>query len=239
VSAAVNWLKGIRTRKLGSGGIVEVKLILGPTGEILARVEVRSEEVGALAPRSLSGKTSRPWLRRLLSGATVVNIADSTTPANVAHVDSSGRLQVSGAANVTNTVTTQLAPPSAYLHSVSFGLTSSRGCVVLTHPPANKAMIVRDVRVDVFSDASPGPSENVEIFRDTTCSQTVADMNPATVGETVLPFDPGLGIPAKSGLSAFAGGAVQAEVYTDGNSVASSAVPATAAPSRSQTQPQP
>jgi hypothetical protein len=39
VSAAVNWLKGIRTRKLGSGGIVEVKLILGPTGEILARVE--------------------------------------------------------------------------------------------------------------------------------------------------------------------------------------------------------
>jgi len=46
--AAVDWLLRMRRRKLGSGGIVEVK-ILGSRGEVLARVEVPSEHVGTLA----------------------------------------------------------------------------------------------------------------------------------------------------------------------------------------------
>jgi hypothetical protein len=167
------------------------------------------------------------------AGATVVNVADPTTPATVAHVDKTGRLQVAG--NVSKTVTTQLAPPSAYLHTTMFAITSSRGCLVLATSPAGKAMVVRDVRVDVFSDASPGPDQDLVIFGDSTCTTQVADVNPATVGETVLPFDPGLGIPANSGLSARATGSVQAEAYTDAYSVPSASVPA--APSTASKEP--
>jgi hypothetical protein len=90
-------------------------------------------------------------------------------------------------------------------------------------------MVVREVRIDVFSVTSPGPDRDVLVFRDKTCTSPVADVNPATVGETVMPFDPGLGISANSGLSARLSGAVEAEVYTDAYSVSSGAVPSAAA----------
>jgi hypothetical protein len=158
------------------------------------------------------------------AGATVVNIADPTAPANVAKVDASGKLQTSG--SVTNTVNTQQAAPSAYLHTTTFGLISSYGCVTFATPASGKAMILREVRVDVFSVTSTGPDQNIAIYTGAHCDGSqVADVNPATVGETVLPFDPGLGIKAGSGLSGFADGTVQAEVYTDGYSVPSGAVP--------------
>jgi hypothetical protein len=163
------------------------------------------------------------------AGATVVNIADPATPANVAHVDASGRLQVNGAAAITNTVNTELTPPSAYLHRTTFAIVNSRGCLVLARPLAGKAMVVREVRVDVFGDPSPGPDENLVIFNDSTCTNQVADVNPATVGETVLPFDPGLGIRANSGISARATGSVEAEAYVDAYSVPSASVPSTPA----------
>lgn len=163
----------------------------------------------------------------LATGATVVNIADPTTPTRIAHVSASGQLQTTG--TVTNAVTTQLTAPANYLHSTTFALTSSRGCVTVATPPTGKAMIVREVRVDAFSVTSPGPLENVAIYAGIGCSGSqVADVNPSTVGETVLPFDPGLGIPANSGLSAFVNGSVQAEVYTDGYAVGSTLVPSSA-----------
>jgi hypothetical protein len=160
------------------------------------------------------------------AGATVVNIADPTNPANVAKVDASGKLQTSG--SVTNTVNTELTAPSAYLHTATFGLNSSQGCVTFATPPSGKAMILREVRIDVFSLTATGPAQNVVIDTGARCDGSpVADVNPATVGETVLPFDPGLGIKAGSGLSGFVDGTVQAEVYTDGYSVPSAAVPST------------
>lgn len=45
-NAAVDWLRRKRQRELGNGGIVEVKVIFGPGGEVLSRVEVPSEDVG-------------------------------------------------------------------------------------------------------------------------------------------------------------------------------------------------
>jgi hypothetical protein len=167
-----------------------------------------------------------------VAATTIVNIADPTTPSRVAHVDANGKLEVgdgTGPMTVDGTVTDQLAAPSAYLHSVKFAITSTSGCVAIAQPPANKAMVVREVKVDVFNDPSPGPSQNVEIFSGTGCNTFVGDVNPATVGETVLPFDPGLAVPAGSGLSAAAGGGVQAEAYVDAYQVPASAVPAGAA----------
>lgn len=159
------------------------------------------------------------------AAATVVNIADPTTPANIAHVSSSGRLETAGSDSVTNTVSTQLAAPSTYLHSE---VEENAGCHAIAAPPSGKAMIVREVRVDVSQDPSPGVGQFVAIFADSNCAGLpVADVNPPTIGETTLPFDPGVGIPANSGLSTLISGSIEAELYTDGYSVASSQVPAT------------
>jgi hypothetical protein len=166
------------------------------------------------------------------AGATVVNIADPNTPANIAHVNSSGQLQTAGSTSVTNTVTTELTAPSAYVDGAVADAIGGDGCVVIATPPSGKAMIVRDVTVDVFSDPSPGEGDNLPIFTGTTCEEggvAIGDVNPPTVGVTTLPFDPGLGVPAKSGLSAFANGSVDAEIYVDGYSVPSSQVPASTA----------
>lgn len=165
----------------------------------------------------------------LAATATVVNIADPTTPAHVAHVDASGRLEVgdgSGPLTVDGTVTTQQATPANYVHVATLGLTSGRGCVEIAAPPTNRAMIVTDVKIDVFSDPSPGPDQYVRVFSDPSCQTAVADVNPSGVGQTLVPFEPGVGIAAGSQLSAIVSGSVEAEAYTDGYAVAQSVVPA-------------
>jgi hypothetical protein len=163
----------------------------------------------------------------LAATGTVVNIADPSNASRVAHVDPNGKLQVGGGpVSVNGTVTAQLATPSAYLHVMHFAITSSSGCVVVAQPPTGKAMVVRDVRVDVFGDPTPGPDNDLTVYRDSACTAIVADVNPATVGETVLPFDPGLGIASGSGLAVRASGGVEAEVYMDAYSVPSGQVPA-------------
>jgi hypothetical protein len=161
----------------------------------------------------------------LAATGTVVNIADPTTASHVAKVDANGKLQIGGGpVSLSGTATTQIAAPSAYVHR--FGFDNSSTCTVIAQPPTGKAMIVRDVRIDVFQDPSPGISQLVALYDDTTCSDLIGDVNPPTVGETVLPFDPGLGIAAGSGLSMITNGSVAAEVYTDGYSVPSNQVPA-------------
>jgi hypothetical protein len=165
----------------------------------------------------------------LAATATVVNIADPTTPSRIAHVTSSGQLQTSGSTSVTNTVSTELAAPNTYVHRAVFDLTTSSNCDEIAAPPSGKAMIVREVRINVDEDPSPGSGQDIAIYDSADCSGSteVADVNPPTVGETIVPFDPGLGVPANSVLSADVGGSVAAQVYTDGYSVASSQVPAT------------
>jgi hypothetical protein len=126
-------------------------------------------------------------------------------------------------------VTAQQAAPVNYFHQTTFAITTSRGCLVIAIPPARRALVVRDVRVDVFADPTPGPDNDLVVFGDATCTDTVGDVNPGALGETVLPFDPGLGVAATSGLSARATGGVEAETYVDGYTVAPSSVPAPAA----------
>lgn len=158
------------------------------------------------------------------AGATVVNIADPTAKSRVAHVNASGRLETAGSDSVTNTVNTELAAPSAYVHETVLLLTPSRGCVEIATPPTGKAMVVREVRINVYTNPLAGTGDQLEIYDNPNCSgDPVGDVNPAAVGETTLPFDPGLSVPAHSGLSAEAK-VLSAEVYTDGYAVASSQV---------------
>lgn len=155
--------------------------------------------------------------------SSTVNIADPTTPSQIAHVDSSGKLQVGG------TVNAQVTAPANYFHASTFGISSSSACLVVATPPAGKALVVREVRLDVFADPTPGQANDIAIFRDATCNNAndiVADVNPATIGQIVIPFDPGIGVPSASHLSVVINGSVSAESYVDGYVVPSTAVPA-------------
>jgi hypothetical protein len=77
---------------------------------------------------------------------------------------------------------------------------------------------VREVRLDVYKDPSPGLGRNVTLYSDKTCASAIADVNPPSVGQTVVPFDPGFGIPAGSGLSMRTARSVSAESFVDGYS---------------------
>jgi hypothetical protein len=50
--------------------------------------------------------------------------------------------------------------------------------------------------------------------------------NPATLGMTSIPVDPGVGVPAGQALWALRGGSVGVEVYAMGYTVPASSVPA-------------
>jgi hypothetical protein len=156
----------------------------------------------------------------LAATGTVVNIADGTNAARVAHVNASGGLQVAG------TVTAQLAAPVNYVHGSSFGISNTVGCVQIATAPPTNAMVIREVKVDVYNDPTPGTGQTLEIFQGASCVTLIANLNPNSVGQVVVPFDPGVAVPAGSSLSAQATGSVRAETYTDGYLVPSSQVPA-------------
>jgi hypothetical protein len=138
------------------------------------------------------------------------------------------RTDIAGAGGAVNAASGPTSP-SSWFHAAKFDLASGTGCKVAAEPPAGKALVVRQVRVDTFSDPTPGASQNVTLFLGTSssCGTTVADVNPATIGQDIITFDPGLGVPAGSTLNVLVGGSVQAEVYTDGYLVPPKQVPAT------------
>ncbi len=179
--------------------------------------------LGALALFIALGGTA------LAAGSTIVNIADPTTPSHVAKVDATGRLEVgdgSGAMSVDGY--TQYAAPSTFFHSDALDLELNDGCVVLATPPTGKALVIREVKIDTVGNPSTdnNASNNyVHLFSDTTCSHVIAGVHPEVVGLTVVPFDPGLGIAAKSGLSVKITGALDVDAYADGFSVPSAQVP--------------
>jgi hypothetical protein len=158
---------------------------------------------------------------------TVVNIADPTTPTQMASVDATGHLKVGdGAGPLTVDGSVQLAAPGAFFHSTTTNLSHLSGCVKVATPATGKALIIRDVRINVIADPTPGNGQFVDLHTGPFCNILVADVNPATIGETVLPFDPGLAIANGNSLWAEATSSVAAEVYVDGYSVPAAQVPA-------------
>jgi hypothetical protein len=99
------------------------------------------------------------------------------------------------------------------------------GCSTIATPPAGKALIVRQVRIDTYENPTPGTANNVILYVGTGgCDQLVGDVNPASIGLDTITFDPGLGIPAGSKLLAYQQG-VSAEAYTDAYLVKANQVP--------------
>lgn len=144
-----------------------------------------------------------------------------------ASVDANHRLQVGGSVAATVTGTTQLAVPAAFFHTTGTNLMPG-SCTVIATAPATTALIVRQVRLDVYQDPTPGSANNIEIMvGDCSLGHMVGDVNPPGVGPSIVTFDPGIGIPPGVHLYASTQGGVAGEAYVDGYRVAASAVPHT------------
>ncbi len=106
---------------------------------------------------------------------------------------------------------------------------SGATCEPIYTAPAGSSLVLQQVTVDVFTDASPGSGDNVAVTTDPTCLQPVLDVNPASVGATVFPLGSGFVVPAGHHLYAIAKDNVGAELYGYGY-----LVPVAAAPNATQ-----
>jgi hypothetical protein len=149
-----------------------------------------------------------------MAQATQVNIADPTAN-RTAKVEPGNRLAVQDVA------------PTTFFHAARFGLVSSNGCVPIALAPSGKALIVRQVRLDITANPSPGP-DSIRLSTSPDCGAVgtvFGDVNPQTLGQNTVTFDPGLAIPSGGGLYAEAVGSIAAEAFSDGYTVASAVAP--------------
>jgi hypothetical protein len=126
-------------------------------------------------------------------------------------------------------VTTQQVIPAKFFHQSTQPF--NEACTTIATPPAGSALIIKQVRLDVQLEGQAGPSHNALFFVGNPaggiCGVTflISQVNPPTVGQYVVPFDPGLGIPAGSVLSAECIGGLSCLAYVDGFVVPADEVP--------------
>jgi hypothetical protein len=176
-----------------------------------------------------------------VSGSNVF-VTDAVTGAR-AKVDSAGNQQVHQNGTVTVAGSVTASQPTASIYRSNFvsdgpcATTAPFKCPTVAKPPAGKALVLTDIHLDVRVALATGIGEDLDfwISSDGTCDQatftvTVDDVNPAGIGEIVLPMDTGLAIPAGEALCVLNGDSVNitAESYAFGYTVAPNAVPAAA-----------
>jgi hypothetical protein len=116
--------------------------------------------------------------------------------------------------------------PNAFFHS--FAGFNSATCKSVAVAPTGKALVVTQVYLDIYANPAPGAGQQVIFYTGLAndCNGAVVrDLNAPGIGGFVVPFGPGLGIPAGTALNARVTGSIQAEAYTDGYTVSSKSVP--------------
>jgi len=100
-------------------------------------------------------------------------------------------------ANVTGAgqlLTTEASPANSWTHSSQYS--SPGSAEEYFEVPAEEFPVLTGVQIDTSRDPSPGHGSGVMLY-DSTCGRCVArpiaDVNPPTIGNTVIPFSPGLG----------------------------------------------
>ena len=147
-----------------------------------------------------------------------------------ASINSARRLGVFGGVTATET-----APANFYRFLRE--LIPADLCVVVATPPKTKALILKTIDVNTNNmTAPPAHNKYVGILVGTNCSngRIVAFVNPPGIGLTVIPLDPGVGVPAGQSLWAQAVG-ISVDVSGTGYTVSAATVPASAAVSGPQT----
>jgi len=122
----------------------------------------------------------------------------------------------------------QEVPPANFFHAIlNGGLSTGSGCITTAVPPTGKALIVRQVRLNVtlFSGGSA-----ILIYPNGNCAagSQIGAVSLNSTGLTVVPFDPGLAIPSGGSLAITIVGGSSSTValaYVDGYTVPASEVP--------------
>jgi hypothetical protein len=162
----------------------------------------------------------------------LVNIADPTNAARLAKVDAGGRLNVgdgSGPLTVDGIVNQRETPPTTPMY-FSTGINIGDGFIKIATSPANKALVIKSLFLNTYSNPSPGQAQNVQFYIGPTGSgplaPIVAEINPPGLGLDSANVESGIIVPATSSLYADGNGSVQGLVYGFGYIVASSSGPA-------------
>lgn len=135
----------------------------------------------------------------------VVNLADGSNPSHVAKVDASGHLL----ASVSGSVATHLATISNFSRGTNavVGDNTTASCSVIYEPPTGKAAILRHLEASTLYASESGSSDFAALYLDLPgdahCAGTLLQyVSEATAGNSTIPFDPGLPVPAGASLSA-------------------------------------
>ena len=137
------------------------------------------------------------------AAATQVNITDPNTQNRAAHVDKGGRLAV------------QEVPPASFFHQGGF-LNGANSCVTFGTAPANKAVVVRQIRIDVTDIGTSAP-RTITFFLGSFCNEVVGQATPGAVGPLTVTFEPGLVL--NPGAAIAASGSPQAALFVDGYTI--------------------
>jgi hypothetical protein len=137
-----------------------------------------------------------------VAASTLVNITDPFKGYK-ARVTPNGDLQITTAA------------PASFFTPVLTTVSSS--CVTLVQAPAGRALVIRQIRADVYSNPAPGTGKEFVIYRGPNCviGHEVAGLIPPNTASFVIPFDPGLALGHSTSLSAIGVG-VSGRFYVDG-----------------------
>jgi hypothetical protein len=134
---------------------------------------------------------------------------------------SSNQAEVTGAGQLLGTTAT---PANFYQPTSQMALAGNSMGVFAA--PAGRALVVTSIRIDTFFNPSPGGGNNIffEVETGTTCTGSRVGtysefINPGGLVETVLPLDPGLGVPVGDALCAFPSGNPSSEVSVSGYTV--------------------
>ena len=118
----------------------------------------------------------------------LVNIADGSNAARLAHVNSSGQLQT----QVNGTITSREAVPADLYRARA---NSNNSCVAAATPPSGAALVIKTVNIDVISVGGSQPFVKLLDRRELSGSY-VTDVELTGRGLITLPLDPGIAIPS-------------------------------------------
>jgi hypothetical protein len=158
----------------------------------------------------------------------LVNIADGSKAANVAHVTNGGRLEV-GDGDGPLTVDGQAAPAAPNTLVRVEGAGTGSNCVALGSPPSGKAWVLTSARINLYSASGLGPTQFIALFNDPGCAGlSLADDTPTQLGTEAIDLGDGLAIPAGATLAVrgFGNATLNYEVFAYGHSVPAGQVPA-------------
>lgn len=102
---------------------------------------------------------------------------------------------------------------------------ASSQCVPSQPIPGTAAFVLKQAQFDVYTVGATGAGVSVGLYEGPTCAgNPIARINPATVGSSVVPFDPGIAMKPGQVFSTRAFNGVSAEIYLHGYAVTASAV---------------